>query len=418
MESYSFRYGNETMDFTVPENWQTDVLRPAEPPSLLLPEALLTSLMTPVKERPFQEWLRPFKDILIIVPDVTRYAGMEHILPIIYEEYLKDYNVKIIFALGNHRKQTPLEQKNIISERLFEAVPSFDHDCYDAANLTSFGHTSTGLEVVLNTALIQTDAVIVTGSISFHYLAGYGGGRKAIFPGVSGYETILGIHRKVFNEDKPGKHSSARSGVLHGNPMHEEIMQGISLIKTPMFLINTVLDDNHSLLNVFCGNLKESHERGCEWFMEHFGCTPQEKADIAIVSAGGFPKDINFIQAHKAIEHAMGAVREKGTVIVLGKCEDGLGNSDFLKWFNYPTLDEMERDVRKADKVYAQTAYATRLKAERCRIILVSELDEQTVRTMGLVPARSIDEAIALADNGSRQICHLIPIGSSTLVCD
>jgi lactate racemase len=418
MKTYSLNYGRETQSFRVPDRWRIDVLRPPDPPALPLRQTLLQSLADPIGEKPLREWLKPFKDILIIVPDVTRYAGMEHVLPIIYEEYLQDFNVKIIFALGNHRKQTIAEQKNIISEGLFEAIHSFDHDCYDTDNLTSFGHTSTGLEVILNSSLIRNDAVIVTGSISFHYLAGYGGGRKSIFPGVSGYETILGIHSKVFNENGPGKHPSARTGILNGNPMHEEIMQGISLIKTPMFLINTVLDDNHRFLNIFSGHLRSAHETGCDWFMKHFGCTPEKKADIAIVSAGGFPKDINFIQAHKAIEHAMGAVKEKGTLIVIGKCEDGLGNPDFLKWFNYSSLEEMEKHVRKADKVYAQTAYATRMKAERRRIILVSELDGETVKNMGLIPAGSVEEAIALADDGSSRNCHIIPIGSSTFVCE
>ena len=243
-------------------------------------------------------------------------------MPILYEDYLKDLDVKIVFALGNHRKQTVDEQKEIVSEDIFNKVPCFDHDCFDKSALTSFGHTATGLEVVLNSSIIQTDAVVATGSISFHYLAGFGGGRKAIFPGVSGYETILGIHSKVFNQGKPGKHERARSGVLEGNPMHEEIMQGIALIKTPMFLINTVIDEDHNLYNVFSGNLKEAHARGCAWFMEHFGCIPEEKADVAVVSAGGFPKDINFIQAHKALEHAMEAVKEGGTIIAVGRCED------------------------------------------------------------------------------------------------
>ncbi|MBA4417334.1 MAG: hypothetical protein C0392_05425 [Syntrophus sp. (in: bacteria)] len=418
MTVYNLNYGSEAISFELPDKWRVNILKPVDPPPLPLREALQESLSNPIGERPLKDWLKNFKNILIIVPDITRYSGMDQVLPVLYEGFLKDHHVEIIFALGNHRKQTPEEQKSIISETIFETVSCFDHDCFDTQNLTSFGYTSTGLEVVLNSSLTRADAVIVTGSINFHYLAGFGGGRKSIFPGISGYETILGIHGKVFNKDKPGKHPCARSGVLKGNPMHEEIMEGISLIKTPMFLINTVLDDRHNLLNIFSGHVREAHESGCEWFMEHFGCTPEEKGDIAIVSAGGFPKDINFIQAHKAIEHAMGAVKDKGTVIVAGKCEDGLGNADFLKWFNYASLEEMEGDVRKADKVYAQTAYATRLKAERCRIILLSELDGETVRKMGLVPAKTMEDAVALIDTNTDLVCHLIPMGSNTLVCE
>jgi nickel-dependent lactate racemase len=81
--------------------------------------------------------------------------------------------------------------------------------------------------------------------------------------------------------------------------MHEEIMEGIALIRTPMFLINTVIDDKKNLLNIFSGDLRTAHETGCAWYLEHFGVRVRQKADIVIVSSGGFPKDINFIQTQQ-----------------------------------------------------------------------------------------------------------------------
>ena len=40
-------------------------------------------------------------------------------------------------------------------------------------------------------------------------------------------------------------------------------------------------------------------------------------ADMAVVSCGGAPKDINFIQAHKALDYGVQAVRPGGAVILL-----------------------------------------------------------------------------------------------------
>ncbi len=413
---YTLKYGTGGISFQVPKHWRTETLRHGEPPAVPLEEALTGSLKEPIGAGPLEEWLAPFRSILVIVPDVTRYAGTEQFLPILYEKFLKNKDVRIVYALGNHRKQTEKEQRSIVSDYIFDRVPSFDHDCFDSEKLTSAGYTASGLEVLLNSALFGADAAIVTGSINFHYLAGFGGGRKGIFPGVSGYDTILGIHRKVFRTDRMGKHELAKSGSLHGNPMHEELMEGIALIKTPLFLINTVVDDKHRFLNIFSGDMRQAHEAGCDWLMEHFSVHAAEKADVVIVSSGGFPKDINFIQAHKAIEHAMGAVKDSGHVIVSGKCEDGLGNPDFLKWFEYATIAEMEPHVRKADKVYAQTAYATRCKAARCNISLVSDLDAGIVRKMGLTPAATVQEAIDRVDDGRQKLCYILPDGSNTLV--
>ncbi|HOJ72260.1 MAG TPA: nickel-dependent lactate racemase [Syntrophorhabdaceae bacterium] len=420
MKSYKLKYGNTYQSFELPSQWDSEILTYREPGPLPAQEALINSLKNPIDAKPLDIWLKDFKKILIICPDITRYSGLDYLLPLIYERFLRDKDLRVIFALGNHRKQTDEERMGIISETLFKIIPNVDHDCFDPDALSFFGRTSSGLEVLLNKMLVETDAAIVTGSINFHYLAGFGGGRKSIFPGIAGYETILGIHSKVFNRDKPGKHEKAKSGILKGNPMHEEIMEGIALIRTPMFLINTVIDDKKNLLNIFSGDLRTAHETGCAWYLEHFGVRVRQKADIVIVSSGGFPKDINFIQTHKAIEHGLNAVSENGYMIVVGRCEDGLGNADFLRWFEYPTIEDMEPHVRTSDKVYSQTAYATRLKARYCNIILVSDLDGEMVKKMGITPARTVQEAIDSIRHAigpkKRPLCYIIPNGSNMLV--
>jgi len=412
---YSLKYGEKRYKMHLPETWKPVVLTHKDPPIMPLEEKLLDLLERPVEAEPFSEWVKGKKSLLIVVPDVTRYAAMERILPILYKRYLKGRSIKIIFAMGNHRKHTKDEQMKIVSQEIYREIPCIDHDCFDDNLLVHFGRTSSGLEVVLNKVLCEVDGAIVTGSINFHYLAGFGGGRKSIFPGIAGYETIIGIHRQVFNRDREGKHEMAKSGILDGNPMHEQIMEGIGLIKTPMFLINTALNDKGDLLNLFSGHIKHAHEEGCLWFRKHFQVEVERKADVVMVSAGGFPKDINFIQSHKAIEHAMGAIKDHGSMVVLGECKDGLGSGDFLRWFDYGSSKEMEPHVRVSDKVYAQTAYATRLKAERCKIYLVSALEEETVKKMGLIPKRTIEEAIKAVDDGKEKFCYVIPNGSNTL---
>lgn len=416
MSIYNLRYGNSYQSFQIPDDWVVEVLKCDEPSPLHPERALIESLERPIGEKPFSKWIKDFKRILLICPDITRYAGLDYLLPFVCERYLKEKHVKIMFALGNHRKQTDEERKSIVSESLYKRFPCFDHDCFDESLLEFLGKTSSGLNVYLNKALLEVDAAIVTGSINFHYLAGFGGGRKAIFPGIAGYETILGIHGKVFNRDKPGKHELARSGILKGNPMHEEIMEGIKLIKTPIFLINTVIDDKKNLLNIFSGDLIKAHEEGCGWYRKHFSVSVDRKADLVIVSAGGFPKDINFIQTHKAIEHAINAVKENGYMIVVGRCEDGIGNDNFLRWFDYPSVEEMEIHVRKAYDVYAQTAYATRIKAKYCNIILVSDLKEEMVKKMGIVPKKTVKDAIAAINSKKRLFCYIISDGSNMLV--
>jgi len=409
------RCGRSAIPLDLPGRWRSHILEPKHPEPQPVEETLRAALSSPIGTKPLAEWLEA-NNVLVVVPDVTRYMGAEFILPPLCKEFLRHRNVRILFALGNHRKQSKTEQREIVSSVVYDAFTCVDHDCFDDRVLTSLGRTPSGLDMRVNSALLEADATIVMGSISFHYLAGYGGGRKGIFPGISAYQTILDIHKRVFLPDRPGKDPRAKPGILDGNPMHEEMMYALALIDRSLFLINTVVDDEKRLLNIFAGDMRKAHKAGCAWYADHFGVKVDEKADVAIVSAGGFPKDIDFIQTHKALDHAQAAVKDGGTVILLGKCEDGIGNPHFMKWFDYPTSAEMEPFVRESDKVYAQTAYATRLKAERVRVMLVSDVADGDVYKMGLIPKKSLQAAIDSLDTRKELLCYVIPEGSKTLV--
>jgi nickel-dependent lactate racemase len=411
------KYGRGAVPFEVPHSWTTTYIEPRHPSTRPFEETLSASLSEPYGSPPLDQWLHNKETILIIVSDVTRYTGAERILPLLRDRFLTQTGeVRVLFALGNHRKQTEAERRGIVSDAIYEAWPCVDHDCFDEAALTSIGVTTSGMNVKVNTLLSTADAIIVTGAISFHYLAGFGGGRKCIIPGISGYETILDAHRRVFNTDKPGKHLRAQTGTLEGNPMHEAIMEGIRLIDKPLFLINTILDDKKNALGIFSGGMEQSHTAGCAWYNDHFATTVDEKADVVVVSVGGYPKDIDFIQTHKALEHAKHAAKDGGTIILLGKCEDGIGNPHFMPWFEYPSIEVMEPYVRQSDKIYSQTAYSTRIKTERYRVVLVSDLEASLVRKMGMTPKATLQEALGSLDTGAPLVCHVIPEGSKTLV--
>ena len=413
---FDLKYGRDVVSFEPPRAWTVSLIDHKRPFVRPFEETLVASTVAPYGSPPLEDWVVG-KDVLVIVSDVTRYTGADLLLPLLQRRFLhRARRARILFALGNHRKHTEAEQRALVSDAVYETIPCIDHDCFNERVSSPLGVTPSGLKVALNTMLLESDAAIVTGAVSFHYLAGFGGGRKCIIPGIAAYQTILDVHKRVFNKDGPGKHPRAQTGVLEGNPMHEAIMEGIALIEKPLFLINTIFDDKKRLLNIFSGDMKQSHEAGCAWYHEHFSTTVAERADVAVVSVGGYPRDIDFIQSHKALEHVRHAVKAGGTIILLGKCEDGVGNKYFMPWFDYPSSEAMEPHVRESDKVYGQTAYATRLKAERCHIILVSDLEDDQVKKMGMTPHGSLEEAVASLPRDRELLCCVMPEGSKTLV--
>ena len=57
----------------------------------------------------------------------------------------------------------------------------------------------------------------------------------------------------------------------------------------------------------------------------------RKKYDLAIVSPGGYPKDINLYQSQKALAHTIPLVRRGGDLVLFAECPDGLGARIFYQ---------------------------------------------------------------------------------------
>jgi nickel-dependent lactate racemase len=139
-----------------------------------------------------------------------------------------------------------------------------------------------------------------------------------------------------------------------------------------------------------------------------------------VASAGGHPRDVNFIQSHKALEAAFHAVKPGGTLVVAAKCADGFGHKDFLGWFRHETLEAFYEVLGKHYQVYGQTAYATLWKAKKANFVLVSSLPAEDVKEMSITPAADLAEAAKLvqARHGGDFSACVMPYAGDTLIAD
>jgi nickel-dependent lactate racemase len=398
MTMFTLKYGHEPVTTRLPGAHLLAAKLPSAPadPAALVRQALDQPLGSP----PLEALVRPGEKVVIVTSDITRYTGSEHYLPVLIERLndigVADGDIEIVIALGIHRPQSAHEHRKILGP-LYGRIAVADHDCDNPAQLVTLGITAGGVPVVVNRRVAEADRIIVTGTIGFHYFAGYGGGRKGLVPGVAARETCMATHFSVLNPPEiGGKHPLASTGVLTGNPVHEAIVEAARMIE-PDFLLNTVLSPDKEILAVFAGELETAHLAGCH-LVQQLYCAPlAEPMDLAVVSCGGAPKDINFVQAHKALDYGVQALRAGGTIILLASCPDGFGNKTFFSWFQHASLAEFEAALRRHYEINGQTAYSTRLKAERYRIILLSEFSEQETRGMGMEKAADLEEALRMA---------------------
>jgi nickel-dependent lactate racemase len=265
--------------------------------------------------------------------------------------------------------------------------------------------------VELNSALREFSRVFLTGGITFHYFAGFTGGRKSICPGLASAKTIEATHMLALDFETGGRKAGVRAGALDGNAVHEECDRIASLV-SPAFSVNTLVNEQKQATRIYCGDWQVAHRHACDYYLERFSIQIPSKRDVVIVSSGGFPHDINMIQAHKALDMAALACNDGGTIILLAECSDGLGRPDFLKWFAESDSRALAARLVNGYEVNGQTAWALLTKAERFRVCLVSELLHDDVRRMRMVPVRTIEEALALAGNGDG---FIMPRGAAML---
>jgi len=363
-------------------------------------ELIAAALAAPVGTPPLAKLVSPGESVAIVTSDITRYTGSEHYLPPLVAALeaagIRRDAITVVVGLGIHRKQTPQEHAKILGP-LAGSLRILDHDCDDPQQLVDLGFTPDGLPVQINRTVMDADRVIVTGTIGVHYFAGFGGGRKGLVPGVASRTTCMATHFKVFNPPEVGgKHPLAAPAVLDGNPVHTAILAAARKVQ-PDFLLNTVLTPDKRIAAVFCGELEQAHSKGCAYARELYTVPLQQPADLAIISCGGWPKDINFIQAHKALDYGVKALRDGGTAILLAECADGFGNETFFDWFRYQDLEAFELALRSNYEINGQTAHSTLSKARRYRVILISAFTAAQTAHMGMEKAEDLDAALEMA---------------------
>jgi nickel-dependent lactate racemase len=358
------------------------------------------ALDSPIGSPQLDDLISSQDSVLIVVSDATRATGSAHIVNLLVRRLVQfgvsPADMAVIFATGIHRPVTEKEKLELLTPFIVQRIRTLTHDAYDGRALSALGITERGIPVEVNKALTEFSKIILIGGVGFHYFAGFTGGRKSICPGLASARTIEGTHMLALDFDRGGRAVGVGTGLLDGNAVHEECERVATLV-APAFGINTVVNEEKRAVGVFCGDWRLAHRAACDEYLQSHSVEIQQKRDLVIASCGGFPHDINMIQAHKALEMASYACNEGGVIILLAECRDGLGRPDFLKWFEEKNSAALERRLQTQYEVNGQTAWSLLTKAERYRVYLVSDLPDDDVKLMRMIPADSLDCALQSA---------------------
>lgn len=324
-------------------------------------------------------------NISIVVSDKTRLCDYPVYLPWVIETLEKSGakrdNIKFYITYGTHPRQTDEESINSYGP-VYNEFTFIHHYCNENDIFENMGITKRGTPVLIRKDILRSSLIITFGAISHHYFAGFGGGRKLLFPGLGEKKAIYHNHSLFLNMKERILEPGCQPGNIEGNPLAEDLKE-IDDMMPSKISIHGILNSQGKVCQLLFGKDYNDFLTACKIHDSFYKSGLDKHYDMVVASSGGYPKDINFIQSHKSVHHASAFVKDGGTLIILAECRDGIGNNAFLPLFSESNWDKMFEKLSQNYAGNGGTALAMKAKTNRINIFMLTNLDEQACIQMG-----------------------------------
>ena len=407
-------YGKEKIELDIPENNILDIIQGGNSLSSIDEEKVIShALKSPVGSPALSEIAKGKSSACILASDITRPCPSYRFLPQLVDELnrggIKNSDIKIILGLGIHREHTEQEKKKLVGDYISENIKVIDSDPLKAKLI---GKTSAGTPVEVFEQALESDLLIATGNIEYHYFAGYSGGAKAVMPGICSRSSIQANHSMMLDE-------RAASGRFKNNPVRNDIEEAGKMVGID-FIFNVILDDDKKIIDAIAGKNNAAWLEGIKKYDRIYKREVDCRADIVIASPGGYPKDINLYQSQKALENIKDIARPKGVIILMASCTEGFGEEVFQQWMgqakDYRAISER---LSSNFVLGGHKAVAVSRVISNKKVFLHSEFDDAATDKMGFEKLDNIQSYLNSRINQDGQIkITVIPGGRFVSVKD
>jgi lactate racemase len=412
------QYGTAGLDIDLPASNVT-VIEPRFVPGLADERAaFLEAVRGPLgAARPLRETVGAGERVAIVIPDITRPLPSDRLLPWVLQEigHVPDDHIVIVNGTGSHRVNTEEELRGMVGDDVLRRVRVVNHDSHDAATQVQVGVGQDGHPVRFNREYAEADRRIVLGFVEPHFMAGFSGGYKGIFPAVADIASIMRYHDAQMIGDP-----RSTWGVIEGNPTQARIRHDGALLPVD-FCINVTLNRRREITRFFCGEVLPAHEAGCA-FSKATAMRPCEHAfPIVVTTNSGYPLDQNVYQAVKGMSAAAQIVEDGGLIVAASRCNDGFpdhGNFRELLLRHPSPRALLDTILAPGFLVYDQwEAQLLALIQLKARVALKSDIAPDEIRAAHIEPIQDVAHAVAdeLARIGADAPVAVLPEGPQTI---
>ena len=428
LKEFKLAYGHGTQSVMLPEEHISDVLEGVPTPACDVKEATIECMRHPIGAEPLHDLVKKGDKVCLVVADITRAWNRAseftvHVVNELNDAGIPDDDIYIVFAQGTHRVHTDEENVTCVGEEVASRIKMYQHVSTDKSMLTHVGTTTRGTDVWIDTRVVEADKVILINAISTHDMAGFGGGRKLILPGVAGFETVQQNHCHALG-DEVGSGLNPDSHVLktEGNPVSEDMQEGCDMLH-PCFLVHSLINADGEVSDMVGGDPYEAWAAGAKETYRMQKVPMKQKADVTIVSAGGYPKDTNLYQGTKCYTSSDMATKKGGIIITMIEADDIMEPPAYLDSFKYDNLEDMEKALRKCFTIPFFVAFENLITATTHTIYFVTKPENFDIirKKTPQIPVATVQEAWELAkkqlekEGKTDYTINIIPHGSAVV---
>ncbi len=413
MGTVGIGYGDARIDVVLPDDLAVQVIEPAQPKSTREPLAVVAEAVDAPLDAPrLEEAVAGVGTVAIVIPDGTRPAGAEtYLLPLIARlarAGITPDRMRLVMARGIH----PATPRPVVEAMLGPEMMSILRPVQSAPgapdmNATILEDPEIG-PVRVHRQAAEADLVILTGSVTPHHLAGFGGGPKALVPGVAQRETVVAAHRLTLDAIvRPDGSVRSAAGSIEGNSFHGALLR-IARQFGRCWLLNVVLDAEGSIAAAAAGEVGAAQAAAIDAYKTLYDWPEPEPADLVIAGTVG-PPSTDLIQCHKTLLRAAAWAKPGAPIVWAAPAGHGPGHAALLPWFTAGKPPRHLMALRKDFHPYGLTAYSIKRTAKDRPVYVVSEMSRDLLQPMALLPCKSLQAAVDLAckENEVRSVAVL-----------
>ncbi len=383
------KYGQDYFDLELPDSANVTFMQSTELPALEnLAQEIEKALENPLDMPKLSEIAMP-KSIAIAIPDETRPTPVKEILPILIKQLykawpeLKAEQICIVVGGGLHPAPDAAQIERIMpKDEILNKIEIVSHDAI-LSPMTSFGKTSLGTPIEVNSAIGEAEFKIVIGQVDPHQFVGMTGGSKCITIGCASKAMIQANHSLMSSE-------GAGVGKIENNPVRQDLNESGEIIGINL-AINVSLRADKKVVALAVGKPVSCLMACAPYTAQVYGQSFEEAFDITIASCGGNPKDICLYQAQKGLNHASQCTKKNGKILLLAACPQGIGDDHYLDYVKqFPCAHaQMKEFEEKGFRMGAHKAFLFSRTLLNYDVVVQSELSKEQLAECHLTKAEA-----------------------------